>query len=147
MADRKVCETTHAEHHKNVLAVLQLVCSASQTYRTLGTARRYATPRVTRTGPVCEHHKNVLAVLQFVCSASQTYRSLVRALHWIRSLSSVQDHQPIKMDEWVKKQYCETYCDDKGQLVAQTINLDTFCEHLKSRRPEEAKEITRAVKR
>jgi hypothetical protein len=51
------------------------------------------------------------------------------------------------MDEWVRSQYCKAYCDDDGQIIAPTIDLDAFSEDLRLRRPDQAKEVTSAIKK
>jgi hypothetical protein len=51
------------------------------------------------------------------------------------------------MDEWVRIQYREAYCNEDGELVAPKVNLDTFRDELKSQRPDEVKDVTSAVKR
>jgi hypothetical protein len=51
------------------------------------------------------------------------------------------------MDEWVLKKFREAYCDTKGEIVAPSIDFNTFRESLKIQRPDEVNEVTSAVKR
>jgi hypothetical protein len=50
------------------------------------------------------------------------------------------------MDNWVRAQYREAYCDVNGRLIAPKINLDDFLKALKTQRPG-VQEVTDAVKR
>lgn len=47
----------------------------------------------------------------------------------------------------MQTQYRKAYCDEDGEIIALKIDLDAFREDLKSQRPDEAKEVTSAVKR
>jgi len=51
------------------------------------------------------------------------------------------------MDEWVRAQYREAYCDQNGKLIAPKVDLAAFQNALKAQRPEAVKEIKNAVDR
>jgi hypothetical protein len=51
------------------------------------------------------------------------------------------------MEEWVRSQYRKAYCDNSGQIIAATINLNAFSDDLKLQRLDQVKEVTSAIKK
>ena len=50
------------------------------------------------------------------------------------------------MDEWVRTEYRQRYCDKTGKLIA-VFNLNNLCGRLYKKRPEDSEKIAAALKR